>query len=91
MILECLQANYLATCNLKRFLFIFRLQDEGVKVHFNVHFDPAQGRVASSDIFSIIQQENQLAANTTYGGSPILGDLVINSDSIDIQGNCLIK
>ncbi len=65
----------------------FRLEDENVKVHFNVHFDPAQGRVATRDIAEIIGEEITLAANTTIGGSPILGDLVINADSIEIQGN----
>lgn len=58
------------------------MKDEDVKVHFNVHFDPAKGTVVNSDIVEAITKEIE-ASNIT--GS-VLDDIGINKDSLDIQG-----
>ena len=59
----------------------YRLESGDVKVHFNVHFDPAKGEVSSDAITESIQNE-MIASNST--GS-VLHPLDFDLDSINIQ------
>lgn len=74
----------LATKYLQNEVFLLEgLKSEDVKVHFNVHFDPAKGDVTSIDIGEAINKEIEAAINTT--GS-VLDSIVIDKESIQIQG-----
>ena len=64
--------------------FTHRLSDEGgLAVNFNLHMDPAKGETSATEITEILTQEI-LSSNIT--GS-VLGDLTIDPESLEIQGN----
>lgn len=66
------------------FSFTHRLSDEGgLAVNFNLHMDPAKGETSATEITEILTQEI-LSSNIT--GS-VLGDLTIDPESLEIQGN----
>ena len=45
--------------------------------------DPARGETEADELLGVIRHEIDVAANTTES---ILGDLVIDGDSLEIQG-----
>ena len=55
--------------------------ETGLTVHFNLHMDPSKGDISESNIIDVLTEEI-LSSNVT--GS-VLGDLVIDLDSLDIQ------
>ena len=61
------------------------LESEDVKVHFNLHFNPAVGEVKPQEAKEVILKEME-AANIT--GS-VLEQIFIDQDSLNIQGMCL--
>lgn len=61
----------------------FRLGEDGLTVHFNVHMDPSKGEPKSDELLTVIKHEIQMAANSTQS---ILGELVIDDESLEIQG-----
>ena len=52
-------------------------------VHFNVHMDPAKGETVPEDLSDVILGEILYAQNNT---DAVLSDVVIDEDSLDIQG-----
>ena len=67
-------------------LLDFRLDKEpGLTVHFNVHMDPSKFDVQPEDIIDVLSQE--ILNNTTES---VLGDLVVDLDSLDIQGSTIV-
>ena len=65
------------------FLFSRSHGAHGLTIHFNVHMDPARGETEADELLGVIRHEIDVAANTTES---ILGDLVIDGDSLEIQG-----
>jgi hypothetical protein len=61
----------------------YRHGDEGVTVHFNIHMDPSKGPAQSEDLVGVIRSEIQSAQNATES---VLGGLVIDEESVEIQG-----
>lgn len=66
-----------------RYLFLCSHGAHGLTIHFNVHMDPAKGETEADELLGVIKHEIDVAANTTES---ILGDLVIDRDSLEIQG-----
>ena len=52
-------------------------------MHFNVHMDPAKGETVPEDLSDVILGEILYAQNNT---DAVLSDVVIDEDSLDIQG-----
>ncbi len=69
---------------------IFSLGDEGLTVHFNIHMDPAKGEATSNELIDVLTTEvtssNGNATETDSPTTSVLGDLVIDVQSINIQG-----
>ena len=69
--------------------FFFRLGDEGLTVHFNLHMDPSKGDISSNELVELLSAE-MTSPNSTEGAetetTSILGDLSIDLQSINIQG-----
>ena len=58
-------------------------------VHFNIHMDPTKGKVDQTEILDIIQNEINIKDLPSYEGeetSSIFGDIVIDDNSIQVQG-----
>ena len=62
--------------------FFFRLKSEDVRVHFNLHFNPALGPIDPHEVEEVILKEME-TANVT--GS-VLDQVVIGKESLVIQG-----
>ena len=69
------------------------LSDEpGLTVHFNVHMDPTvrsfegASTVTPQAIADVLSREIAAAANETTAGDSVLGDLIIDIDSLEVQG-----
>ncbi|TRY68657.1 hypothetical protein TCAL_02473 [Tigriopus californicus] len=58
------------------------LGEDGLTVHFNVHMDPSKGEPKSEELLTVIKHEIQVATNSTES---ILGELVIDDESLEIQ------
>ena len=52
-------------------------------VHFNVHMDPAKGETMPEELTDVILGEILYAQNNT---DAVLSDVVIDEESLDIQG-----
>ena len=74
--------------NVKTTKNIFSLGDEGLTVHFNIHIDPSKGETSSVDLVDVLTTEISAdnSTETETASNPILGDLVIDVQSINIQG-----
>ena len=57
--------------------------EAGMTVHFNVHMDPAKGETMPEDLADVILGEILYAQNNT---DAVLSDVVIDEESLDIQG-----
>ena len=59
-------------------------------VHFNVHMDPSKGDASTNDVADILTTEVLSTTNSTSDEptdtNSILGDIVIDVQSINIQG-----
>jgi hypothetical protein len=77
-------------------VLIFSLGDDGLTVHFNIHMDLAKGETTSNELIDVLTTEvTSSNGNATETETPtttsVLGDLVIDVQSINIQGkhiNC---
>lgn len=67
------------------FSYIFSEGNSSLKVHFNIHVDPAKGDSNSNDIVEVITNEIN-ASNTTEDHKSILENLIVDIDSINIHG-----
>jgi hypothetical protein len=70
-----------------------RLGDGGLTVHFNIHMDPSKFEATPADVADVLTAE-VAAGNATDAASAsnsILGDIVIDTQSIDIQGKASAK
>ena len=56
-------------------------------VHFNVHLDPAKGETVPGELADVILGEILYAQNNT---DAVLSDIVIDEDSLDIQGKTIL-
>ena len=66
----------------------FRHDKEGVTVHFNLHMDPSKGDATANDVTDVLTTEILTSNSTeTESTSSILGDIVIDVQSVNIQGN----
>ena len=77
-------------------IFLHRLSEEpGLTVHFNVHMDPSvrtfEGSpgVTSQAITDVLTREIAAASNETTSGNSVLGDLIIDLDSLEVHGQFL--
>ncbi len=52
-------------------------------MHFNVHVDPEKGETPAEELRQVISEQIVSAANSTEA---ILGDLVIDANSLEVQG-----
>ena len=64
------------------YFLIFRLNTEDVRVHFNLHFNPALGPIDPREVEEVILKEIEIA-NVT--GS-VLDQITIDKESLAIQG-----
>ena len=63
----------------------FRLKSEDVRVHFNLHFNPALGPIDPHEVEEVILKEMEAANVTT---DSVLDQVVIGKESLVIQGMC---
>ena len=55
-------------------------------VHFNVHMDPSKEKTEAEELSEVIKREIATASNDT--DNSVLGELVIDAESLEIQGKC---
>ena len=73
--------------------------EAGVTVHFNVHMDPAKGKTKPEEIYEVILSEillaadnstDSAAANNLVDKSTVLSDIVIDEQSLEVEGKCKV-
>ncbi len=86
---ELLSSFFHTTLNIltNHLLCTFSSGNASLKVHFNIHVDPAKGDSNSNDIVEVITNEINATNTTEDDHKSILENLIVDVDSINIQGN----